>query len=117
MMDNTAVRAATQQLAAAIRESEEYRQYKTLKDAVMANETNSALIKEYQRLSTRLQMTAVAGNEADADEVKRFEKLTSLLYMSGDVAQYLMAQMRVQQLAGEVFQQVATAAELELPGM
>jgi len=119
MMDNAAVRAATEQLAAAIRASDEYRQYKTLRDAVMENETNRTLLKEYQRTQTRLQMAAVAGSDAGADDVERFNRLSALLYMNADVAQYLMAQMRLQQLTGEVFQSVAHAAELEmdLPGM
>ncbi|MCE5342699.1 MAG: YlbF family regulator [Eubacteriales bacterium] len=119
MMDNAAVHAATEQLTEAIRESEEYRQYKALKDAVMENETNRALLKEYQRTQTRLQMVAVAGRDADSDDVERFNKLSALLYMNSDVAQYLMAQMRMQQLTGEVFQSVAKAAELDLdlPGM
>jgi cell fate (sporulation/competence/biofilm development) regulator YlbF (YheA/YmcA/DUF963 family) len=119
MAENAAVRAATEQLTGAIRESEQYLQFKVLKDAVMESETNRALLKEYQRTQTRLQMVAVAGKDADSDDVERFNKLSALLYMNNDVAQYLMAQMRLQQLTGEIFQSVAKAAELdlELPGM
>ena len=116
---NESVRLATEQLAAAIRDSEEYRQYKAIKDTVMEQEANRALLKEYQRTQTRLQMAAAGGAKADDDDIERFNKLSSLLYMNGDVAQYLMAQMRMLKLTGEVFQQVSKAAELdfELPGM
>ena len=119
MINNVPVRQATEQLTEAIRQSDEYRQYKTLKDDVMANETNRALLKEYQRTQTKLQMAAVAGSEAADGDVERFNKLTSLLYLNPDVAQYLVAQMRLQQLTGEVFQAITGAAELELelPGM
>ncbi len=119
MIENGAVRAATEQLASAIRESDEYRQYKTLRDTVTENETNRALLKEYQRTQTRLQMAAAAGTDADAADVERFNKLSALLYMNNEIARYLMAQMRLQQLTGEVFQSVTKAAELELelPGM
>ena len=119
MEGNATVREATEQLAAAIRKSEEYRQYKALKDAVMENETNRALLKEYQRTQTKLQMAAVSGAEASDDDVQRFQQLSSLLYMNNEVAQYLLAQLRVQQLTSSIFQSVAQAAELdfELPGM
>lgn len=119
MQDQTPVRMATEQLAQAIRQSEEYITYKALKDTAMASDTNRALLKEYQRTQTRLQMAAASGAEADAEDVERFNKLSSLLYMNAEVAQYLVAQMRLTQLTGEVFQQVAKAAELdfELPGM
>lgn len=119
MIENAAVREATDHLNAAICESDEYRQYQAMKSAVMANETNRTLLKEYQRTQTRLQMAAVSGYDAGEEEVQRFQKLSALLYMNGEVAQYLVSQMRLQQLTGEVFQSVTGAAglELELPGM
>ena len=118
-MQDTSVNEATELLANAIRHTEEYQQYQALKDAVLANETNRALLKEYQRLQTKLQMAAVSGLESSSEDVQRFQQMTSLLYMNAETAQYLMAQMRVQQLTGEVFQRVTNAAglELELPGM
>ena len=119
MIQQTSIREATEQLAKALRDSDECRQFLALKEEVMASETNRALLKEYQRTQTRLQMAAVGGQTADSDDVERFSKLSTLLYMNTEVAQYLVAQLRVQQLAGEVFQSVANAAglEMELPGM
>ena len=119
MSDRPTVRSATEQLTEAIRESDEFLQYKALKDSVMVSDTNRALLKEYQRTQTRLQMAAAGGADASADEVERFNKLSALLYMNSDVAQYLVAQMRLLTLAGDVFQQITKAAELEmdLPGM
>jgi len=119
MIEQTTIREATERLAQALRDSDECRQYLERKESVMASETNRALLKEYQRTQTRLQMAAVGGQTADSDDVERFGKLTTLLYMNTEVAQYLVAQLRVQQLAGEVFQSVAKAAglDMELPGM
>ena len=118
-MPRQEIERATEQLAQAIRESEEYVLYKGLKDAVMSNDTNRALLKEYQKAQTTLQMAAMAGKEADEDTVQRFSQLSSLLYMNNEVAQYLLAQLRVQKLAGDVFGSIAAAAglEFELPGM
>ena len=119
MLDHPTIPEATEQLAAALRGSDECRQYLALKDAVMASESNRALLKEYQRTQTRLQMAAVSGQEADSDDVERFSKLSSLLYMNAEVAQYLIAQLRVQQMMGSVFQSIAGAAglDIDLPGM
>jgi cell fate (sporulation/competence/biofilm development) regulator YlbF (YheA/YmcA/DUF963 family) len=119
MLENPTIGEATAQLAAAIQQSDEYRAFSSLKASVMENETNRTLLKEYQRTQTRLQMAAAAGVNADEADVERFNRMSSLLYMNGDMAQYLMAQMRVMQMAGDVFQQVSKAAglELDLPGM
>ncbi|MEA5013175.1 MAG: YlbF family regulator [Candidatus Limiplasma sp.] len=113
------IEVATERLAQAIRESEEYILYSGLKEAVMSDETNRTLLKEYQKTQAVLQMAAMAGKEADEDTVQRFSQLSSLLYMNNEVAQYLLAQLRVQKLAGDVFGQLAAAAGLEfdLPGM
>lgn len=118
-MPRQEIERATEQLARAIRESEEYIQYSGLKDAVMGDETNRALLKEYQKAQTTLQIAAMAGKEADEETVQRFSQLSSLLYMNNEVAQYLLAQLRVQKMAADVFGSLADAAglEFELPGM
>lgn len=118
-MSNQDIQAASGQLAAAIRRSDEYAQFKQLKDVVMADETNKALLNEYQRLQTKLQMAAVAGADSTHEDVQRFQQLSALLMMNAAVSQYLIAQMRMQQIMSEVFQTITKAAELEikLPGI
>jgi len=115
-MPMTALEQATQALAAAIQDTEEYQTHQALKQQVMNDETNRVLLKEYQKAQTTLQMTAMAGKEADDETVQRFSKLSSLLYMNNDVAQYLLAQLRLQKLAGEVFQALGKASGLEFDG-
>ena len=118
-MANTEIQTASDQLAAAIRKSEEYAVYKQLKDAVMADDTNKAMINEYQRLQTKLQMAAVTGADSTQDDVQRFQQLSGLLMMNASISQYFVAQLRIQQMMSEVFQTITNAAELEikLPGM
>jgi cell fate (sporulation/competence/biofilm development) regulator YlbF (YheA/YmcA/DUF963 family) len=118
-MPMTDLEKATEALAAAIQDTEEFRTYRALKELVMEDDTNRALLKEYQKAQMTLQMAAMAGKEADDETVERFSRLSDLLYMNNDVAQYLLAQLRMQKLAGEVFQALSRASELEFetPGM
>ena len=113
------IKTATEQLAAAIRQSEEYTAYQQHKDIVMADDTNKALLKEYQRLQTKLQMAAVMHTDSTEDDVQRFKQLSGLLMMNAEISQYMLSQIRVQQLVSEVFQTVTQAADLDLqlPGM
>ena len=85
----------------------------------MGEDTTRALLKEYRKEQTALQMLAMAGKEPDEDAVQRFSRLSSLLYMNPDAAQYLLAEIRLQKLTGEIFQALAKAAgmDIELPGM
>ena len=118
-MENHAIKTASEQLADAIRQSEEYAAYKQLKDDVMADATNKALVTEYQRLQTKLQMAAVTGADSTQDDVQRFQQLSGLMMMNANISQYLLAQLRMQQMMSEVFQAITKAAELEinLPGL
>ena len=114
-MPQQEIELATQRLAQAIRESEEYILYSGLKDAVMSDETNKTLLKEYQKAQTVLQMAAMAGKDADEDTVQRFSQLW--LPMNNQVAQYLLAASgkswlgRVQPPGG------GRRAGVELPGI
>lgn len=118
-MESLTVEQATRALANAISQSDEYLAYAALKDAVMSNDTNKALLHEYQKLQTMLQMAAMAGKETSEEDVQRFTQLSSLLYMNTEVSQYLLAQMRLQRMVGETLQTITKAAgiDLELPGM
>ena len=118
-MESLTVEQATRALANAISQSDEYLAYAALKDAVMSNATNKALLHEYQKLQTMLQMAAMAGKETSEEDVQRFTQLSSLLYMNTEVSQYLLAQMRLQRMVGETLQTITKAAgiDLELPGM
>ncbi len=114
-----ALQSAMETLIAALQQSEEYQDYQALKEIVMGDETHKALLKEYQKAQTALQVAAMAGQEAAAETVERFSKLSSLLYRNDEVAQYLLSQLRLQKLTGEVLQRLHQAAglEIDLPGL
>ena len=118
-MAQEAIEQATRQLIGTIRDSEEYTVYQALKEAVMSDNTNCAMLAEYQKAQIELQAAAVCGKNADAEATQRFSRLSSLLFMNNEVAQYLMAQLQLQKIVGEICQRMMDAAGLEvrLPGM
>ena len=101
-------------LAKAIRESEEYLEAVRLKEIAMQDETNRALLTEYSRLQTKLQLTAIGSHTADSDEMRRFQQLASLLYMNQEAQAFLLAEMRLQKMLGDVMKIVGEAAGLRL---
>lgn len=111
--------SSTYKLAEDIKHSEEYLTYHNLKDGVLEDETTAALIKEYKKLQISLQMAAMSGQKSDEDDMQRFSGITSLLFSKPEVAQYLMAEMRLQQAMGDIFKIITQAADIDLgvPGM
>ena len=105
-------------LAGTIRASEEYRVYHTLKEQVMSDDTTAALIREYRKLQMELQMISLNGGQPDAEETQRFTGISTLLFSKEEVSQFLLAEMRMQQMLGDIFKIVTEAADIEvtLPG-
>lgn len=114
-----ALQTAVDALLAAMLETEEFLEYKTLKESAQADEANRILLQEYQKAQVVLQMTALAGREADTAAVERFSGLSDLLHQNNEIALYLLAQLKLQNLLGEVYRQLgkATGAEPNFPGV
>lgn len=104
-------------LAAAIRESDLCREYRRLKEEIDGNETNRALIKEYKKLQMQLQLAAVAGSATSDEDSQRFQQIGALLFAQPVTSQFLLSEMRVQQMMADVYKALSDAAGLELPGV
>lgn len=111
--------SSTHALAREIRESEEYRTYHELKESVMGEETTAALIREYRKLQVELQITSMNGGAPDPESMQRFSGISALLFSKQEVSQFLLAEMRLQQMLGDIFKIVTEAADIEItvPGM
>lgn len=103
-------------LAAAIRDSDLCREYRQLRQETENDETGMALLREYKKLQMRLQMAAVAGAETEESETRRFQQIGSLLFSQPVYSQYLLCEMRVQQMMADVCRILSDAAGLDIPG-
>ena len=56
---------------------------------------------------------------ADADIMQRFSGLSTLLFSKEEVSNYLMAEMRLQQMMADIFKIVTEAADVDVgvPGI
>ena len=106
-------------LARAIRESDVCREYRQLKEELDGNETNRALIKEYKKLQMQLQLAAVSGADTQDADVQRFQQIGALLFAQPATSQFLLCEMRVQQMMADVYKTISSAAglDMEIPGM
>ncbi len=110
--------SAAWRLADEIRQSEEYRTYHSLKDSVMGDETQAALIREYRRMQTEIQMRALSGQGTPPEETQRFSTLGGLLYSKPEVRDFLLAEIRLQQTLADIFKIITDTAglDIQLPG-
>lgn len=106
---------AAKALAQAIQESPEYREYAELKKGIDEDAGIKALIQEYRRLQTGMQMRILSGQGMDADETQRFNSLNMLLFADSRTSGFLMAEMKMQRMMAEIFETLTRASGMEIP--
>lgn len=104
-------------LAKQIRESEVCASYRQMKEEIEQDATSKALINEYKKLQMQLQMAAVAGAETPDSEVQRFQQIGGLLMANPTTMQFLLSEMRLQQMMADVYKILNDAAGLDMPGL
>ena len=103
----TEVAQAADALLTALRNTETFQVYEELKRSVMADEVNRRLLDRFMRAQSALQMAAMAGSEPREED-------TALLYQSSEVTDFLLAQMRVQQLVAQTMSRITGEAGISI---
>ena len=106
---------AAKLLAQAIQESPEYREYIQLKKEIDEDAGIKALIQEYRKLQTGMQMRMLSGQGIDSEETQRFNSLSMLLFADNRTSGFLMAEMKMQRMMAEIFETLTRAAGMEIP--
>ena len=108
------VAQAADALLAVLRNTETFQTYEELKKSVMADEVNRRLLDRFMRAQSALQMAAMAGSEPREEDTAEFEKLSALLYQSPEVTDFLLAQMKVQQLVAQTMSRITGEAGISI---
>ena len=105
------------QLARAMKDSEEYREYARLRETAYEDETNRALLDEYKRLQFRMQAKLASGENMPEDELQRLQQIGTLLQFNPDVSAYLLAEFRFQKMLSDIFKILADVADIDLDSL
>ena len=109
------LRRAADDLLNALHETESWKHYATLRESVMADEGTAALLRRFAAAQSALQMAALSGGEPREEDTRAFEQLSALLYESEEASEYLLAQMKVQQLVAQLMEKITREAGLDIP--
>ena len=75
-------------LAQDIKESSEFKEYKALKDEVMADATNKDLIRQYKTLQFKAQAALMTGGKPSDDTMDKLKKLGEVLALNQNCLLY-----------------------------
>ena len=102
------------ELAAELKNSEQFKLYEKARAAAMENETNKALLMEYKKLQYQLQIQVASGGKALAEDMERYQKLAAVLHMSSEATAYMMAEFQLQKTLADIYKILGEAAGIDM---
>lgn len=84
------------ELAKLLKESDEFREYKTTKEKAFENDTTASLIKEYHKLQLAAQAAMVSGKKDD-ETMQRLQKIGELLQLNQGRIRVSVCRIQAQQ--------------------
>lgn len=103
-------------LARAIRESEEFKQYEAVKKTVADNSTLTAMLNDFQAKQFELQAKQMMGEAPPADMNERIQELYNIMMKDPLSAQYLQCEVRFSMMMNDVYKILGEVMGLGLGG-
>lgn len=104
------------ELAEALRESEEYREYQEAKKKVDEHEAAKIMLEDFRKKQLELEKKRLAGEEIPQAEMEKIKKLSEIITYNPYLRDYLLAEVKLQQLMMEIQKIIASGIGLDLPG-
>ncbi|MBQ9408725.1 MAG: YlbF family regulator [Clostridia bacterium] len=104
-------------LAQQLKQTEEYTEYKRLKELAYEDSTNKALLDELKRLQFKMQAKAASGEKPDEEEMQKLMRISSLLQLNQDAGAYLLAEFRFQKLLADIYKILGDVAGIDIDAL
>lgn len=96
-------------LAQEIRESEEYKAYKRLKDEIHANPEKKQKVEEFEKLRYEVQLMTYTGQEKDEEKNKKLEEMYATLVENKEIKEYFDLEVKFNIMIADVNKIIAEA--------
>ena len=96
-------------LASEIRESEEYKSYKKLKDEIMSNLDSKKKVEEFEKLRYDVQLMQYTGETKDEEKTKKLEEMYTMLVQDDQIKQYFDLEVKFNVMIADVNKIIAEA--------
>ena len=88
-------------LAQEIKESQEYKEYKSMKDEIMTNPELKSKIEEFEKLRYDIQLMQYSGEQKDEGKMKKLEDMYKILEENGFVLNVYRPKISKKEIATE----------------
>lgn len=96
-------------LAYELKNSEEYKNYKRAKDAVMQNPEMKAKIEEFEKIRYEAQVLTIKSGEADTEKMQKLQELYGILIDNKEIKEYFDLEVKFNVMVADVNKIIAEA--------
>ncbi len=89
-------------LAYEIQQSDEYKQYKKLKDEVMSNNELKNKVEEFEKLRYDVQLIQYTGEKKDEEKSKKLEEMYAMLVQDKQIKEYFDLEVKFNVMIADV---------------
>ncbi|MBR3883086.1 MAG: YlbF family regulator [Clostridia bacterium] len=89
-------------LAKAIKDSKEYKEYKTIKDELMKTPELKAKVDEFEKIRYEEQLLAMQGEQQSAEKMKKLQELYEILVQNPNIKEYFEKEVRFNVMIADV---------------
>ncbi len=99
------------ELAKAIKESDQYKEYMRMKDEVGTNPELTEMVNDFQEKQFELQKMQMSGQELGPDMMQQVQNLYGILMKDPLAAQYVQAEVQFSLMVNDVYTIIADAVK------
>lgn len=92
------------QLAKAIQESEEYKQYHASEMSLKEKPELEKMMKDFQQKSMEIQLKQMSGEQPDSEDMQKIQQLYSIVAMDPLASNYMQNEMRFSIMMKDVYE-------------
>lgn len=100
-------------LARAIKESGEYREFDRMRQEVEKDADSSAMLGEMQKLQLEMQTAQMTGNQISQETLGRIQSLSTMLATKPAAARYMQAEAAFSVMMSDVFKIIGDAVGMQ----
>ena len=96
-------------LAYEIQQSDEYKNYKKLKDSIMADANSKQKIEDFEKLRYDVQLMQYTGEGRDEETTKKLEEMYAMLVQDNQIKEYFDLEVKFNVMIADVNKIIAEA--------
>jgi len=101
------------ELARAIRECEENREFKKIRNQVYDNGRNKELISDFKVKQFEIQAEQLTGKEPEKEKLEQLQSLYGILTANPEIGKYFEAEYKLERLISDVYRILGEAIDID----